>query len=222
MRRSFPRSGAALPIKPPSLSADSVRAPSACTWLQESWRRGPQTRPRAVGSSGGSSGGRRRRQGHQPPAMPTADYEAVCAQLSTPELGAVAQSENIVWGQLKGYPYWPVSLHCSRAARGPCSAAACSHFAGQAGAPLATGPCCSALHGSDQAAALMSLLPLHRCAGPGHGPQRGCTGRAAAELQEGQRAQSGAVFWRHEQELVGAPGCVCHGFLRSLPRPQAP
>ena len=37
------------------------------------------------------------------------DFEAACAQLGSAELGAVAQAEGIVWGFIKGYPFWPVS-----------------------------------------------------------------------------------------------------------------
>lgn len=36
------------------------------------------------------------------------DFEAACAQLKTEQLGAVAASEGIVWGQIKGFPFWPV------------------------------------------------------------------------------------------------------------------
>ena len=33
-------------------------------------------------------------------------FEAMCAQLG--KLGAVAASAGVVWGQVKGYPFWPV------------------------------------------------------------------------------------------------------------------
>lgn len=36
------------------------------------------------------------------------DFEAVCAALRAPQLGAVAEGEGIVWGQIKGFPFWPV------------------------------------------------------------------------------------------------------------------
>lgn len=38
------------------------------------------------------------------------NFEAVCAQLSSAELGAVAASEGVVWGQIKGYPFWPAQV----------------------------------------------------------------------------------------------------------------
>lgn len=37
-----------------------------------------------------------------------ADFDAACAQLRTDQLGAVAAGEGIVWGQIKGFPFWPV------------------------------------------------------------------------------------------------------------------
>ena len=61
----------------------------------------------AAAAGGGSPGAR------LPPAM---DFEAVCAQLAGDELGAVAQGAGIVWGQVKGYPFWPVSVR----GEGPC------------------------------------------------------------------------------------------------------
>ncbi len=40
-------------------------------------------------------------------------FEAICAQLG--KLGDVAASAGVVWGQVKGYPFWPVRAGCSRA-----------------------------------------------------------------------------------------------------------
>lgn len=40
------------------------------------------------------------------------DFDAVCARLRSKELCAVAASEGVVWGQIKGYPFWPVRLGC--------------------------------------------------------------------------------------------------------------
>ena len=36
------------------------------------------------------------------------DFDAVCKSLASVELGAVADAEGVVWGQIKGYPHWPV------------------------------------------------------------------------------------------------------------------
>jgi hypothetical protein len=47
-----------------------------------------------------------------------ADFDAVCAQLSTPQLDAAARIEGVVWGLVKGYTSWPVSCSCKPAVHG--------------------------------------------------------------------------------------------------------
>ncbi|PSC72083.1 histone H3 Lys 36 methyltransferase ASH1 isoform A [Micractinium conductrix] len=38
------------------------------------------------------------------------DFDAVCKSLASVELGAVADAEGVVWGQIKGYPHWPAQI----------------------------------------------------------------------------------------------------------------
>lgn len=93
------------------------------------------------------------------------DFEAACAQLRSSQLAAVAEGEGIVWGQIKGYPFWPVSVCAGRrrAASRRLLHAGNSSSAAPAAAPLSTARHCLVL-------ALISIacpLPC-RCAGPAH------------------------------------------------------
>lgn len=147
------------------------------------------------------------------------DFDAVCARLRSKELCAVAASEGVVWGQIKGYPFWPVRLGyvLARSQSGGCSGKQPVFTSSQNAMLLRNAKICTEQTCGRHACRCKrrQSSPTHCCPPPHllpsgtncpHRPRKQGCPAARCATRQGRRAHRAAVLWGHDQGLVGATG----------------